>query len=80
VTDSGAAPGKPCIFPFKFNGVVYFECTWDMAHLTEEKAWCSTEVDPTGHHKSGQGKWGSCGKGCPVPADHRGASQQAPTG
>ena len=24
VTDSGATPNKPCIFPFKFNGVLYF--------------------------------------------------------
>jgi len=23
VTDSGATPNKPCIFPFKFNGVIY---------------------------------------------------------
>ena len=28
VTDSGATPNKSCIFPFKFNGVLYNECTW----------------------------------------------------
>ena len=34
---SGAMPHRPCIFPFKFNGVVYTECTWVSAHLTEHK-------------------------------------------
>ena len=48
VTDSGATPNKPCIFPFKFNGVLYNECTWTSAHLTEHKPWCSTFVDETG--------------------------------
>ena len=71
VTVSGAAKGKPCIFPFKFNGVVYSECTWNQAHLTEHKAWCSTLVDASGTHVGGQGKWGNCGAGCPVPPDDR---------
>ena len=34
---SGASAHKPCIFPFKFNGVVYNQCTWVSAHLTEHK-------------------------------------------
>ena len=48
MTDSGAMPNKPCIFPFKFNGVLYSECTWTSAPLTEHKPWCSTFVDETG--------------------------------
>jgi len=71
VTDSGASSGKPCIFPFRFNGVVHYQCTWDQAHLTEHKPWCSTLVDSTGHHVGGQGKWGNCGANCPVPPDNR---------
>ena len=47
-TDSGATPNKHCIFPFKYNGVLYNECTWTSAHLTEHKPWCSTFVDETG--------------------------------
>ena len=70
-TDSGAAPNLPCIFPFKFNGAVHTSCIWDMAHLTEHKAWCSTLVDDTGHHVGGQGKWGNCGPDCPIPPDNR---------
>ena len=45
MTDSGAAPNKPCIFPFKFNGVLHNECTWTSAH---HKPWCSTFVNQTG--------------------------------
>ena len=71
VTVSGAAPSLPCIFPFRFNGVTHNKCTWDQAHLTEHKAWCSTLVDETGHHVGGQGKWGNCGPGCPIPPDDR---------
>ncbi|QQP37699.1 Uncharacterized protein FKW44_018075, partial [Caligus rogercresseyi] len=57
VTTSGATVGKPCIFPFRFNGEIHTQCTWDQAHLTEHKPWCSTEVNDDGHHKGGQGKW-----------------------
>lgn len=71
VTVSGASPNLPCIFPFRFNGVTHNKCTWDQAHLTEHKAWCSTLVDGTGHHVGGQGKWGNCGAGCPIPTDDR---------
>merc|ERR1719367_1504495 len=70
-TVSGAAPNLPCIFPFRFNGVTHTTCIWDMAHLTEHKAWCSTLVDDSGHHVGGQGKWGNCGSDCPIPTDTR---------
>ena len=70
-TVSGAAPNLPCIFPFRFNGVTHTTCIWDMAHLTEHKAWCSTLVDDSGHHVGGQGKWGNCGPDCPIPKDTR---------
>merc|ERR1711962_1196962 len=49
----------------------YNQCTWTSAHLTEHKPWCSTEVDDTGHHVGGQGKWGNCGPNCPIPPDDR---------
>ncbi len=31
--------------------------------------WCSTQVDDKGHHVGGQGKWGNCAPGCPIPPD-----------
>ena len=70
-TVGGASSNKPCIFPFRFNGALHTSCIWDMAHLTEHKAWCSTLVDDSGHHVGGQGKWGNCGPGCPIPPDNR---------
>ena len=36
--------GDKCIFPFKFNDVTYYECTWDYSNTP----WCSTEADPSG--------------------------------
>jgi len=71
ITDSGASAHKPCIFPFKFNGVTYTTCTWVSSHLTEHKPWCSTMVDESGHHIGGMGKWGNCAPGCPIPPDNR---------
>merc|ERR1712183_636917 len=66
ITTSGASANKPCIFPFKYRGVVYNKCTWvDAAQHTNNKAWCSTEVDSRGYHVGGQGKWGNCGPACP---------------
>ena len=78
MTNGGASPGKPCIFPFKFNGKILNACTYDMAHLTEHQAWCSTLVDNTGHHVGGQGKWGHCGPGCPVEPDTRNQTSTTP--
>ena len=69
ITVGGATPNVSCIFPFKFNGIVYNTCIWNQAHMTDHKAWCSTLVDNKGKHVGGQGKWGTCGPGCPIPPD-----------
>ena len=47
--------GHPCIFPFKWGGVQYQDCT--MAG-DSEKAWCSTGNDDNGEVISGS--WGDC--------------------
>ena len=57
-TESGPEPGRPCIFPFIYNGVTYKECTsadWD-------QPWCSTEVNDNQNHVAG--KWGNCKTTC----------------
>merc|ERR1719219_1688494 len=67
-TDGGeAGPDQLCVFPYHFNGNTYNTCTWDYAEQTEHKAWCSTAVNDTGHHRGGQGKWGTCGPNCAIP-------------
>ena len=59
-------PNSPCIFPFIYNNVTYTQCTWDSAHKTNNKPWCSGEVDAKGNHLTGERKWGNCAANCPV--------------
>ena len=49
-----------------------------MAHLTDHKAWCSTLVNDAGGHVGGEGNWGNCGSGCPIPPDPRNSSKEEP--
>ena len=58
VTTSGPQPGKPCHFPFVYNGNTYFECT----ESNHDQLWCSTEVDVNGSYFDKN--WGNCGEGC----------------
>ena len=71
ITESGASPNLPCIFPFQYGGVNHTTCIWDKAHLTEHKPWCSTLVDEVGHHVEGQSNWGNCGPDCRISPDKR---------
>ena len=71
VTNEGASPNLKCIFPFFYNGKNKTTCTWDSSELTNNKPWCSTLVDETGNHVGGQGEWGNCGPGCPIPPENR---------
>ena len=64
-------PNLKCIFPFFYNGKNKTTCTWDSSELTNKKPWCSTLVDETGNHVGGQGEWGNCGPGCPIPPENR---------
>ena len=63
MTITGPSTNAPCVFPFTFNDVTYHECVLDI-----DGTWCSTEVANDGVHVSGQGKWGICGQGCPIPS------------
>ena len=64
-TVSGPDNNKPCIFPFKFQGITYNTCSTVLAN--ENKPWCSTLVDNSGTHVSGGGHYGDCGSKCPMP-------------
>jgi len=52
-TVSGPDPGKLCLFPFKWDGVVYRECT---THTNNGLLWCATHVD----HLGNTTQWGNC--------------------
>ena len=71
ITESGASPNVPCIFPFRYNGIIHNSCIWEDAQYTEHKPWCSTLVDKAGHHVRRQSKWGNCGPDCPISPDNR---------
>ena len=61
--------GKPCVFPFKVKGKTYNSCTYDSAHRTNYRAWCSTQTDSRGFHIKGGFNWGICEdrETCPIP-------------
>ena len=61
-TVGGGDPGKSCIFPFKFHGVINKECTLEGSG--DGIPWCSTLTDENGTHVSRQGKWGHCDPEC----------------
>ncbi len=58
----GPRVGAPCVFPFRFRGLVFEECT---SRADEGgRPWCSTRVDADGRHVSGDGQWGYCDATC----------------
>ena len=54
LTTGGGNTGKPCIFPFKYNGKEYNHCQWKKG---ESEPWCSTKVTK-GHHVGDQKELG----------------------
>ena len=64
---SGPNPNALCIFPFKFNGITYHQCTTAGNAEGDINPWCSTLVDDSGIHiGGGAGNWGNC---CPANSD-----------
>ena len=72
LTISGPNPGKPCIFPFKYNGTIFNGCERD--HEDRTKTWCSTKVDSKGNHIPNQNEYGHCGKNCPKQTQNQQSS------
>merc|ERR1712223_508712 len=61
-TVSGPASGKPCVFPFTWQGKTFTSCTKEGDG--QGKLWCSTMVDQAGNHVAGQGQYGFCSQEC----------------
>ena len=38
-------PGRPCVFPFTVDNIVYNECKFDVDSPTEVHPWCATGLD-----------------------------------
>ena len=55
-----AQAGKPCIFPFKHDGVTHNKCKVIFGDVPI----CSTRVDSDGNHVDGH--WGFCDCNCPA--------------
>merc|ERR1712165_21878 len=60
ITPCTTTTGATCQFPFRYNGVVYTECT----SVDQSGPWCSTRVTAGGEHISGSE--GTCPSSCPV--------------
>ncbi len=60
VTNRGPHTDKLCLFPFKFQGKTYHECTTDSYGT---KPWCPTWLDKEDYH--GKNYWGFCSPECP---------------
>merc|ERR1711971_144390 len=58
ITIGGPTPNKPCIFPFRFNGVTHNSCT----SVNINQPWCSTATLSDGSHITGQ--YGLCPSTC----------------
>ena len=65
-SNTDVPPNTKCIFPFNYDNVTYYKCTWVSSHLTNNKPWCSGEVDEKGNHMVGKRKWANCADSCEV--------------
>ena len=58
-TSGGEKENVDCMFPFKYAGKEFNECT-DI-NDPDNKLWCSTKVGPNREHL--RGNWGYCSTG-----------------
>jgi len=53
-TEGSGPYNQACVFPFRYNGVTYEDCTTANSNVK----WCSTKTDATNAHMSNY--WGNC--------------------
>ena len=68
-----------CQFPFTVKGKIYYTCTWDYSHTTDQNPWCSVDTDENNKHHGGKDRvvidgikkkfWGICDNtdACNIP-------------
>ena len=66
--------GVPCVFPFKYAGKTYHNCTYDYSRTFQYFPWCSTKVSRNGKHYARKTRDGYYNVGicedretCPLP-------------
>ena len=58
-------PGQHCIFPFKYKGIEYSECTdVDSEKHGKSYFWCATKVNEDKEIVEGGRNWGECNDNC----------------
>ena len=53
--------GSECVFPFKYKGTTYKQCT----KVDSEEAWCAFGIDANTEVPTDGLHWGDCSPGCP---------------
>ena len=66
---SGPKPNSPCIFPFKYKGIIHHYCPTSVNENGTTSSWCSTLVDSSGEHVAGAENWGNCEPACQIPCN-----------
>lgn len=61
-TSGGTLKSEPCVFPFTYKGRRFNRCT--SVSDPHKKLWCSVQVDSSGFHITGGGRWGHCDRSC----------------
>jgi len=68
ISSCTATSGQQCVFPFRYKGVVYTECT----SIDQSQPWCSTSVTSSGDHVTGS--LGFCPSTCAGAGSSSGGS------
>ena len=72
ISKKGDHSNIPCVFPFEFKGIEYFECIWEDHPNNENWPWCATAANVIGQNHSKITDWGNCEPGCPIQPKPKG--------
>ncbi len=55
ISTGGNSNKKPCVFPFKYNNIMHYQCSFERHPFFNNKKWCCTNADC-----DSQFEWGEC--------------------